>query len=83
MALTFSTGQAKAGVDGCLSGALNCMRAEEGAEWVIMNVCKCGGGHVEGTPEELARGLLLIAADDQNRDLEAVRDLRYKDRIRK
>lgn len=72
MALTFSAGQTGAGVDGWLSGALNCVRAEEGAEWVTVSVFKCGGGHVEGTPEELARGLLLIADDDQNRDLEEV-----------
>lgn len=61
MALTFTVGQTRAGVDGCLSGALNCVRAEEGAELVTVNAYKCGGGHVEGTPEELTRGLFQLA----------------------
>lgn len=56
MALTFTVGQTVAGVDGRVSGAPNCVRAE----WVTLSAYKCGGGRVEGTPEELARGFFQL-----------------------
>lgn len=72
MALTFTAGPAGAAVKGCLSGALNCVRAEEGAELVTVSAYKCGGGRVEGTPEDPTKRSLSIGAHDKNRDLEAV-----------
>lgn len=40
-------------VETLLSGALNCGRTEQ----VTVRGCECGGGLVEGTPEELIKGL--------------------------
>lgn len=48
MALTFTAGQARAAVDGCMSSALNCVRAE----LVTVSALKCAGGYVEVTPED-------------------------------
>lgn len=48
MALIFTAGQARAGVDGCMSDALNCVRAE----LVTVSAVKCAGGCEEVTPED-------------------------------
>ena len=75
MALAFTAGQTGAGVDGCLSGALNCVRAEEGAELVTVSAYKCGGGHVEGTPEELTRGLFQLMTKIETFKLFEIQDI--------
>ncbi|CAB1451219.1 unnamed protein product [Pleuronectes platessa] len=59
--------QTGASADGRWSGTINCARAE----WVTVSAYKCGGGYVEGAPEELTRTCLSIGADDK-KDLEAV-----------
>lgn len=43
-----------------MSGALNCVRAEEGAELVTVSAYKCDGGRVEVTPEDPTRGLFQL-----------------------
>lgn len=51
MTLTLTAGQTGAGVDGCMSGALNCVRAGERAEFVTVSDYKSSGGRAEGAPE--------------------------------
>ena len=72
MTLTLTAGQTGAGVDGCMSGALNCVRAEERAEFVTVSDYESGGGRAEGAPEGPNRMSPSIGADDKNRDFVGV-----------
>lgn len=78
MALTFTAGQAGASVDGRMSGALNCARAEEGAELVTVSAYERSGGCVEGTPEDPTRGLFLLVLMTKIETLKQFEILRYK-----